>query len=82
MQAIYAYLAHYAGPASGYEALAHLPVQINTLADHPGLGRAGPKPGTRYLIVRHSTAAYRATYRVRGQQVIVLRVRDTRQQDA
>jgi plasmid stabilization system protein ParE len=82
MQSIIAHNAHYAGPARGYEALAEIHVQINALAHHPGLGRAGPKPGTRYLIVRHHTFTYRATYRVRGQQVIILRVRDTRQQGA
>ena len=81
MQAIYTYIARHAGPATGYEALAEIHVRVNMLADHPGLGRTGPKPGTRYLIVRHHTATYRATYTVRGQQVIILRVRDTRQQD-
>jgi plasmid stabilization system protein ParE len=80
MQTIYAHIAHYAGPALGYEALAEIHVRINALADQPGLGRAGSKPGTRYLIVRHHSATYRATYRVRGRQVIILRVRGTRQQ--
>lgn len=82
MQDIYAHIAHYAGPAKGYEALAEIHVKINALADHPGLGRAGPKPGTRYLIVRYHAATYRATYRVRGQQVIILRILDTRRQGA
>lgn len=82
MQHIYAFIASYAGAAHGYEALAEIHLQINALADHPGLGRAGPKPGTRYLIVKHHNVTYPATYRVRGQSVIILRVRDTRQQGA
>jgi plasmid stabilization system protein ParE len=57
-------------------------VQINALADEPGLGRAGRKPGTRFLIVRHHDVTYRATYRVRGQKVLILRVLDTRRQGA
>lgn len=79
MQQLYAHIAAYAGPAHGYEALAEIHVQINALAEAPGLGRAGRKPGTRFLIVTHHDVTYRATYRVRGQQVIILRVRDTRQ---
>jgi plasmid stabilization system protein ParE len=82
MQEIFAHIARYAGPANGYEALADIHVQINALADQPALGRAGPKPGTRYLIVRRHDVTYRATYRVRGQKVIILRVRDTRQRGA
>ena len=82
MQEIFAHIAHYAGPANGYEALAEIHMQINALADQPALGRAGSKPSTRYLIVRHHGVSYRTTYRVRGQQVIILRVRDTRQRGA
>lgn len=82
MQQIYAHIARYAGAARGYEALAEIHVQINVLADHPGLGRAGRKPGTRFIIVKHHDVTYRATYRVRGQQVVILRIRDTRQRGA
>lgn len=82
MQHIYAHIAHYAGAARAYEALAEIHIRINTLADHPGLGRAGRKPGTRFIIITHHDVTYRATYRVRGQQVIVLRIRDTRQRGA
>ncbi len=82
MRKIHAHIARYAGAAKGYEALADIHLRINALADHPGLGRAGPKPGTRSLLVTHHDATYRATYRVRGQKVIILRVRDTRQQGA
>jgi plasmid stabilization system protein ParE len=62
--------------------LSEIQVRINALADQPVLGHAGAKPVTQHLIVRYHTATYRATYRVRGQQVIILRVRDTRQQGA
>lgn len=82
MQKIHAHIAHYAGAAKGYEALAEIHLQINALADEPGLGRVGRKPGTRFIIVKHHDVTYRATYRVRGQKVIILRVRDTRQQGA
>ena len=53
MQQIHAHIAHYAGAAHAYEALAEIHIQINNLADHPALGRAGPKPGTRFIIVTH-----------------------------
>jgi toxin ParE1/3/4 len=82
MQKIYVHIARYAGAARGYEAVAEIHVQINALADGPGLGRAGRKPGTRELIVTHQDITYRVTYRVRGQRVIVLRVRDTCQAGA
>jgi toxin ParE1/3/4 len=82
MQKIYAHIAQYAGAARGYATLAEIHLQVNALADQPGLGRAGRKPGTRFLIVTHHDATYRVTYRVRGQRVIILRVRDTRQQGA
>ena len=82
MQQIYAHIAQYAGAAKGNEAVAEIHVQINALADEPGLGRVGRKPGTRVLIVTHHDFTYRVTYRVRGQRVIILRVRDTRQQGA
>ena len=80
MQDIHAHIARHLGPAAGYDALAEIHIRVNVLADHPGLGRSGPKPGTRYLIVRHHATTFRATYTVRGQQVIILRVRDTRRQ--
>ena len=77
MQQIHAHIAPYAGAAHAYEALAEIHSQIYALADHPGLGRAGRKPGTRFIIVMYHDVTYRATYRVRGQHVIIPRVRDT-----
>jgi len=82
MQQIYAHIASYAGAARGYEALADIHLRVNALADHPGLGRVGRKPGTRFIIVTRHGITYRSTYRVRGQKVIILRIRDTRRQGA
>jgi len=82
MQKIHAHIAQYTSMANGYEALAEIHLRINALADHPSLGRTGPKPGTRFIIVTRHDVTYHATYRVRGQKVIILRVRDTRQKGA
>jgi plasmid stabilization system protein ParE len=59
-----------------------LRTQIEALLDQPALGRRGHQRGTRYLIVRVGTNIYRCLYRVSGQRIIVVRVRDTRQEGA
>jgi plasmid stabilization system protein ParE len=38
---------------------------------HPGIGRAGRVPGTRELVLHKN---YIATYRVRGEDVEILRL--------
>lgn len=45
---------------------------IERLARHPSLGRPGRVPGTRELVV--SGTPYVIPYRVRGEQVEILRV--------
>ena len=42
------------------------------LAEQPGLGRPGRVPGTRELVVR--STRYIVPYRVRGEEVQILRV--------
>lgn len=82
LRKIYAHIAHHADPIHGYDTLAAIRTQANSLANFPHRGRAGEKPGTRFIIVTVRDITYRVTYRVRGQSVIILRVRDTRQQGA
>jgi toxin ParE1/3/4 len=45
---------------------------VGQLADQPGLGRPGRVPGTRELVVLNTR--YIVPYRVRGQEVQILRV--------
>ena len=45
---------------------------VETLADHPAIGRPGRVPGTRELVVPKTR--YMVPYRVRGEMVEVLRV--------
>lgn len=44
---------------------------VTKLATHPGIGRAGRVPGTRELILHKN---YIAIYRVRGDDVEILRL--------
>jgi plasmid stabilization system protein ParE len=45
---------------------------VARLAEQPGLGRPGRVPGTRELVVRNTR--YLVPYRVRGEEVQILRV--------
>jgi len=45
---------------------------VRHLEDHPSMGRAGRVPGTRELVV--SGTPYIVPYRVRGQEIQILRV--------
>lgn len=82
MEKIHAHIAHYADAIHAYDTLAAIRTQANDLANHPHRGRTGPKPGTRFIVVAVRGVTYRVTYRVRGQRVVILRVRDTQQQGA
>ncbi|WP_296510408.1 type II toxin-antitoxin system RelE/ParE family toxin [Rhodoferax sp.] len=44
---------------------------VTKLQDHPGMGRAGRVPGTRELVLNKN---YIAIYRVRGDDVEILRL--------
>ena len=82
LRSLFAHIARYTDPGHAYEVLADLRTQIEALLDQHALGRRGHQRGTRYLIVRVGTNTYRVLYRVSGQRIIVVRVRDTRQEGA
>ena len=48
-----------------------LQAAVNKLQTHPGMGRAGRVPGTRELLLHKN---YIAIYRVRGDDVEILRL--------
>ena len=48
-----------------------LQAAVNKLQTHPGMGRAGRVPGTRELVLHKN---YIAIYRVRGDEVEILRL--------
>jgi addiction module RelE/StbE family toxin len=48
-----------------------LKAAVNKLQTHPGMGRAGRVPGTRELVLHKN---YIAIYRVRGDDVEILRL--------
>lgn len=59
------------GPARATSFVLELQAAVTRLQTHPGMGKAGRVPGTRELVVhRH----YIAIYRVRGDDVEVLRL--------
>ena len=49
---------------------------VNKLLAHPGMGRAGRVPGTRELVLHKN---YIAIYRVRGDDVEILRLHQVAQ---
>ena len=51
-----------------------LQAAVNKLQTHPGMGRAGRVPGTRELVLHQN---YIAIYRVRGDDVEILRLHHT-----
>jgi plasmid stabilization system protein ParE len=82
MERIHAHSAHFADPVHAYETLATIRTEVNHLVDHPWRGPANDFPvGTRSLIVTHRRRTYRVIYRIRErkQEIVILRVRDTRQ---
>lgn len=81
MRAIFAHIAHYTDLGHAYERLADLRLEIERLLDTPDMGQHGHRRGERFIIVRSGDQTYRCTYRVRGQMIYVVRVRDTRRRD-
>lgn len=59
-------------PKSAAECVAHLMQAADMLATHPQMDRPGRVPGTRELVV--TRFPYILPYRVRGQNVEILRV--------
>lgn len=78
LRAIFAHVAHYTDPGHAYNRLADLRLGIERLLDNPDIGQRGNRRGERFIIVRVGDQTYRCTYRVRGQTIYVVRVRDTR----
>lgn len=59
-------------PQSAAAFVAHLMASADMLVDHPQMGRPGRVPGTRELVV--TRFPYILPYRVRGENVEILRV--------
>jgi toxin ParE1/3/4 len=59
-------------PDAAARTVDRLVANVERLAEHPALGRAGRVPGTRELVV--SGTPYIVPYRVRGETVEILRV--------
>ncbi len=59
-------------PAAALRVVGRIGDAVRYLEDHPSMGRAGRVPGTRELVV--SGTPYIVPYRVRGQDVEILRV--------
>jgi len=58
-------------PSRATSFVLELKVAVSKLQVHPGIGRAGRVPGTRELILHKN---YIALYRVRGDDVEILRL--------
>ncbi len=58
-------------PSRATSFVLELKVAVSKLQVHPGIGRAGRVPGTRELILHKN---YIAIYRVRGDDVEILRL--------
>ncbi len=67
---IHAYIARRDSPARATAVLSNLFAATDQLVNFPHIGRPGAKPGTRELVV----SPYILPYRVRAQQVVILRV--------
>jgi addiction module RelE/StbE family toxin len=59
-------------PAAALRVVGRIGDAVRYLEDHPSMGRAGRVPGTRELVV--SGTQYIVPYRVRGQDIEILRV--------
>jgi len=59
-------------PAVALRVVGRIGDAVHYLEDHPSMGRAGRVPGTRELVV--SGTPYIVPYRVRGQDIEILRV--------
>ena len=82
LQQIQAFVTAGSSAAQGYETLVALHEQINDLLVNPKRGRIDPqRPGTRFFIAPVGSQTYRVRYRIRGERIYIIRVRDTRQRD-
>lgn len=76
LEEIHVYYATCTIPGHAYEVIADIRAQIERLAWYPAYGRPGKKVNTRELVLRRFP--YSVIYRVEGENVIILRVQDTR----
>ena len=81
-RAIFAHIAHYTSPGHAYDRLAELRLHIERLLDNPAMGQLGQRRGERFIIVRAGDQTYRCTYRLRGETIYAVRIRDTRRGDS
>jgi addiction module RelE/StbE family toxin len=72
LEEIHAYISRETSPERASEVVSDIVVSVNRLADFPGIGRPGRRPGTRELKMAH--LPYMIPYRVRGEMVVLLRV--------
>lgn len=63
-------------PAAARKQMMRVIAAVETLRQFPQLGRAGRLPGTRELVVNRTP--YIVPYRVRGEEIVVLRVLHTK----
>lgn len=78
LDAIYCYIAQH-NPAAAERVKRYIQEAIDRLADFPMLGRATGKPGVHKLVL--ADYPYRIYYRVRGNEVMILRIRHGAQRD-
>ena len=69
---IHAYIAQRSGPERAHSVVVALVRAIMRLEQFPGMGRPSSKPGVRELVVPR--LPYIVSYRVRGEEIQVLRV--------
>jgi plasmid stabilization system protein ParE len=82
MQEIQAFVTAGSSAAQGSETLVTLHEQINDPLVKPKRGRIDPRrPGTRFFIAPVGSQTYRVRYRIRGERIYIIRVRDTRRRD-
>jgi toxin ParE1/3/4 len=71
LAALFAYLTE-DNPAAAYRITSRIADSVDQLVSYPSIGRPGRVPGTRELVV--ATTPYIVPYRVRGQEIEILRV--------
>lgn len=59
-------------PAAAARTVMHIEKAVALLAEQPHLGRSGRVPGTRELVI--ADTPYLVPYRVKGENVVILRV--------
>jgi toxin ParE1/3/4 len=69
--ALFVYVAE-DNPMAAHRIVAQVALSVEQLLSHPAMGRPGRVPGTRELVV--SRTPYIVPYRVRGQEIEILRV--------